>query len=222
MTRQEQYRLDQMVEKQVADFVDKNFYMQSKLSADVQRWTDTTHQYAGVDLTVKNINIDEKVKYKGCLNSVLQYPSFELKFTNKADKRQDGWFYSALSTDYYALMSVSADTDAENELSGEGHILAVDILLVKKSDVQEMVSSNITEEQLKKDIEELEDENCLDALLGWDFSKARKKYEHGKFWLTYSKKLREKPVNLVTTREVLEQLPHTKHVYVTKGKAYKK
>lgn len=32
-----------MVEKQVADFVDKNFYMQSKLSADVQRWTDTKH-----------------------------------------------------------------------------------------------------------------------------------------------------------------------------------
>lgn len=45
--------------------------------------------------------------------------------------------------------------------------------------------------------------------------KARHKYPHRKYWLTYSTKMKEKPVNLVIPRDTLEKMPHTKHFIVT-------
>lgn len=46
--------------------------------------------------------------------------------------------------------------------------------------------------------------------------RARHHYPHRKYWLTYSLRRAEKPVNLVVLRSELEQLPHTRHFIVTK------
>ena len=88
---------------------------------------------------------------------------------------------------------------------------------VKKSDVKDMVAEQMTKEQLEADIEELREDDFSAQLYG----KARKQYPHKKFWLTYSTKLWEKPVNLVVPVDALLKLPHTKHFLVTKGKTRK-
>ena len=46
--------------------------------------------------------------------------------------------------------------------------------------------------------------------------KYRKSYRHRKFWLTYSSRLKEQPVNLVVPRTTLEAFQHSVHFIVTK------
>ena len=61
----------------------------------------------------------------------------------------------------------------------------------------------------------------LPTCLGYNKSrdgKYRHKYPHGKFWLTYSTRMHERPVNLIIPRGTLEKLPHSKHFIVHKGK----
>lgn len=153
---------------------------------------------------------------------MLQYPSFELQFTNKSGNRQDGWFISdKMQTDYYAYIGVFSTTLDENSLTADNAISAVDMLWVKKSDVKDMVREQIDDESLQKDIAELQDDDCLDKLMGWNLGKVRKRYPHGKFWITYSANLKEKPVNLVTTRATLEKLPHSRHFVVTRERIKK-
>lgn len=213
------WEIDKLIEENIAKFTDQNFW--HKFKAPSKRVEDIQMQYSGVDVQLSNINFDEKAKIRGCLNSVYQYPSFELEMTTRSGVRREGWFFSALSTDFYSFVGVSADTTIENDLSADGHITAVDILWVKKSDVQKMVQEHVEIDQLKKDIAELQDEDCLDKQLGWNFSKARKRYADGKFWITYSKTLKEKPVNLVVPRATLEKLPHSRHFVVTKDRIKK-
>lgn len=82
-------------------------------------------------------NFDEKAKIRGCLNSVYQYPSFELEMTSRGGTRREGWFVSdAISTDYYAYIGVFATTTDENSLTADDMISAVDMLWVKKEDVK--------------------------------------------------------------------------------------
>lgn len=68
---------------------------------------------------MKNTNFDEKVKVRGCLNTILQYPSFEVSLVNRGGQVQDGWFVQPLSTDYYSFIGVYAYTDDENSISSD-------------------------------------------------------------------------------------------------------
>ena len=213
------WELDKQIEEKVAEFTDTYFW--SKLPS--HREQSLSAQYAGIDVQLscnsRVVNFDEKAKIRGCLNSILQYPSFELEMTSRSGVRREGWFLAnTIQTDYYAFIGVFASTADENKLTADNMISAVDMLWVKKSDVKQMISGQIDDDQLKKDITDIQDEDCLDELIGWNFGKIRKKYEHGLFWLTYSTKLKEHPVNLVTTRDQLEKLPHSKHFYITKDK----
>ena len=100
---------------------------------------------------------------------------------------------------------------------------------MKKQDVVDYVQSfeghygKITLQQISADASELRlhsdigyrdafGNNIVDAS-----GKARHKYPHHKYWLTYSTKMKEKPVNLVMPRDTLEKLPHTIHFVVTKS-----
>lgn len=212
MTRKEIYEADRKIEAGVATFLDKNFY--SKFNAPVIRWDDTEHQFNGVDLTINNTHFDEKVKIRGCLNSVYAYPSFEVQFKNKGNQFQDGWLMQQLSTDYYTFIGVYSFTNDECSISNDNNISACDVLWVKKSDVLEMIEEQMTTEQLKADAQELREDYDLTQ-------ERRKRYSHRKFWLTYSPYFNEKPVNLVTTRQMLESLPHSKHFIVTREKVSK-
>ena len=71
---------------------------------------------------------------------------------------------------------------------------------------------------MKEDAETLRnDADGIEAFGGSTYNgKHRHSYEHRKFWLTYSTHLRERPVNLVLTRDTLLSLPHTKHFIATK------
>ncbi len=199
-----------MIEAGVAQFLDQFFY--GKLDANVTRWNDKQHQFAGIDVTVNGVDFDEKVKVRGCLNSVYSYPSFEVSLLNKKNCIQDGWFTQNLSTDYYAYIGVYSYGNDENAISASNAISACDVLWVKKQDVVDMVEQQMTMQQLKADAEELREDDFMPA------QKRRKTYPHRTFWLTYSHSLQEKPVNLVVPRSTLEKLPHTKHLIVTKEK----
>lgn len=212
------WEIDKLIEENIANFTDTYFW--SKFKVQAKRVEDKQMQYAGVDVQLSNINFDEKAKTRGCLNDVCQCPSFELEMTTRGGTRREGWFFSALSTDYYSFVGVSADTDVENDLSADGHIQAVDILWVKKKDLCNLIEENMTIQDLKNDVAELQDEDCLDTSLSYS-SKARKRYKHGKFWITWSKSLREQPVNLVVPRATLEKLPHSRHFVVTRERIIK-
>lgn len=199
-----------MIEAGVAQFLDQFFY--GKLDANVTRWNDKQHQFAGIDVTVNGVDFDEKVKVRGCLNSVYSYPSFEVSLLNKKNCIQDGWFTQNLSTDYYAYIGVYSYGNDENAISASNAISACDVLWVKKQDVVDMVEQQMTMQQLKADAEELREDDFM------PMQKRRKTYPHRIFWLTYSNNLQEKPVNLVVPRSTLEKLPHTKHLIVTKEK----
>lgn len=213
MTRQEKYKADQLIEAGVAQFLDKHFY--SKLNAKTTRWTDRQHQFAGIDVTINTTHFDEKVKVRGCLNSVYSCPSFEVSLLNRGYAVQDGWFMQPLSTDFYAYIGVYSYGDDENGISATSAISACDVLWVKKQDVVDMVEEHMTLDQLKADAEELREDDFNVAY------KKRKTYSHRKFWLTYSAWLAEKPVNLVVPRQILEGLPHSKHMLVSKEKVRK-
>ena len=210
MDRHSKYRADQLIEAGVAKFLDSNFY--AKLKAPSKRWHDKEHQFAGIDITVKNINFDEKVKIRGCLNQVYGCPSFEMSLVNKADNVQDGWFMQNLSTDYYAYIGVYSYGNDENAVSSTSEISACDVLWVKKQDVVDMVEEQMTMEQLKSDAEELREDDFM------VMTKKRKTYPHRRFWLTFSAWMPEKPVNLVVPRETLEKLPNSRHFIVYENK----
>lgn len=51
--------------------------------------------------------------------------------------------------------------------------------------------------------------------------RARFRYHHKKYWLTYTVSKEEKPINLVMLRKDILNFPHTKHFIVTKEKVNK-
>ena len=107
------------------------------------------------------------------------------------------------------------------------------MLWLYKRDVIDYVTSfegrdgKITIEQLKRDAETVRfngDNHVTDAFGNRAVDskgRARFKYPHRRYWLTYSTKLDERPVNLVMHREDLEKLPHSRHFIVTKEEVRK-
>lgn len=90
--------------------------------------------------------------------------------------------------------------------------------------------SYISKDALSNDVDELRrisdktESGSFDSLpdcLGYGKTrdgKYRTKYKHNKFWLTYSSRINEQPINLIVPRETLETLQHSRHFIVTKEK----
>ena len=214
---------DKEIENIVSGFLDKYFYRKiaDKNGIEITRWTDREHQLSGIDVTVGNLNFDEKCKCYGCMNSILQYPSFEVSLDLRFGKRLDGWFVNQnMKTDYYSFLGLFASVDNPKDLVSESQLEKIDVLWVKKTDVVELIKNidSLTIDQIKSLASNLilEAKNDMDA--GIFQQKYRRKFPSGKFWLTYSPKLFEKPVNLVVPRETLENLPHSKHFEVSRNK----
>lgn len=220
MTRTQKRTLDNLIEKNISDFLDENFW--SKFKYGFVRQTDKKLQFGGIDITLlgKNnlsINFDLKSKIYNCLNSVLQYPSFEISFLNRANQIQPGWFCQKnLSTDYYSFVGVYTvnENNDINCLSSENNISACDVLWCKKQEVIDFVKQTTNLNDLYNDANKLRAES---KSLGG--SKHRKYYKN--FWLTHSNKLFEKPVNLVMQRNTLENFKNSKHFYITKSEIKK-
>lgn len=217
-----QYSRDQQIESFASEFLDNHFYSIFANKTTVTRYDDTYHQFGGIDVSIGKINFDEKCKCYGCLNQVQQYVGFECSIKNRGGYISDGWFLNdTLSTDYYSIIGLSSTVSTVNELTSETQLSAIDVLWIKKSDViQYIADNNLTIDQLKQDVQEIRergDSNKTDIFghASLDSSgKCRTKYSHSNFWLTYSTRMRERPVNLVVPRSVLESLPHSKHFIV--------
>ena len=116
--RQNKWNRDTEIEQMAAQFLDKYFYPRINPKHTITRYTDKYHQVGGIDVSIGNINFDEKCKCYGCLNDVLATPGFECTMKNKADQIQDGWFLNEnLSTDFYALVSLSCTVNDTKQLS---------------------------------------------------------------------------------------------------------
>jgi len=135
---------------------------------------------------------------------------------------------SSLSTDYYAFIGLSATVDDDRQLTATAQISAADVLWVKKQDVVDYIEGfngyygKVTTAMISADTDELRrhgDNDYVDIFGNHILDakgKARHRYPHNMYWLTYSTKIDEKPINLVIPRSELEQLPHTRHFIVTK------
>lgn len=237
MTRSQQWDNDTAIEKMAAQFLDENLYPRFAKRYDVKRYTDTYHQFGGIDISINNTNFDEKCKIYGCLNKVLDNVGMECSLVNKAGYVSNGWFMnSQLSTDYYIFIGLSATCNRIEQLTSSSQISAADVLFVKKSDVVEYAEQYTGMQKIEDDVKELreisdkierdEDEmfSSLPDCLGYkkmEDGKYRQPYSHGRFWLTYSSHKHEQPVNLVIPRTQLEALAHSMHFIVTKGKVKK-
>ena len=236
MTRTQQWDRDTAIEQMASEFLDKNFYPAFSDKATIKRHSDLYHQFGGIDVTINSTNFDEKAKVKGCLNQVLEYIGLECSLLNKAGNIQDGWFLNGnLSTDFYAIIGLSASCGNDYQLTSTSQISAADVLWVKKSDIKDFISKYVGLDMLQANVEALREESDnletdadYEALMQCAFcygkskdGKYRRKYEHGKFWLTYSSHMHEKPINLVIGRKTLESLPHSRHFIVTEGKVRK-
>ena len=216
MTRDEKRKLDNLIEHNIATYLDQNFW--GKLPFKFKRQTEKKYQFSGIDVTIitKNglsVNFDEKAKIYNCLNSVLQYPSFEIQFVNRVGGVQPGWFCQKLSTDFYSFVGVYTlgENDDLNCLSCSNNISACDILWVAKQDVVDFVQNDIQLSDLYNDAKELRQQSKLNGV-----QKNRKRYENANFWLTYSSNLFEKPVNLVMPRNTLENFKSSRHFVVSR------
>ena len=220
MTRTQKRTLDNLIEKNISDFLDENFW--SKFPNGFIRQHSKALQFSGIDVTLicKNslsVHFDEKSKVYGVLNSILQYPSFEISFLNRANQIQPGWFCQKnLSTDYYSFVGVYTvnENNDINCLSSSTAISACDMLCCKKQEVIDFVKQTTSLNDLYNDANKLRNESK--STRG---SKHRKYYKN--FWLTYSSNLFEKPVNLVMTRNTLENFKNSKHFYITKSEIKK-
>lgn len=160
-------------------------------------------------------NFDEKCKTYGTLNTSMGVLSFECSFVNRGGHVQDGWLLKDSKTDYYAFVQLSATVDDVKLLESEEQLLAADMLWVKKADIKQLVEEQTGLAKLSSDAAELrEDDNSLDAVMFG--GKPRKRYQHGMFWLTFSRQLREKPVNLVVPVDTLASLPHSRRFLATR------
>lgn len=237
IARKQQWNRDTEIEKMASEFLDQNFYTIFEGKADVQRYGDTYYQFGGIDLRINNTNFDEKCKVWGCLNTVQQNVGFECSLKNKAGYVQDGWLLASnISTDFYAIIGLSTTVDQISDLTSTSQIYAADVLWVKKSDLTSFIDIHTPISQIKSDAIELretsnkteKDEDGIysnaPACLGWGPTKDgkyRTKYDHEKFWLTYSSRKHEQPLNLVVPRQTLESFPHSRHFIVQEGKVKK-
>ena len=219
MTREQKRKLDTLIEHNISNFLDENFY--SKFPHGFIRQTQKKYQFAGIDVTLLtqnglSVNFDEKAKVYGVLNSILQFPSFEISFVNRANQIQKGWFCQNLSTDYYSFIGVNTlnENNDINCLSSSNNISACDMLWVKKSDVVDYVQKDIQLSQLWNDANKLRAES---KSLG--VAKNRKYYKN--FWITHSNRFSESPVNLVMPRNTLENFKGSRHFYITKNELKK-
>ena len=165
------------------------------------------------------------------MNGVCDIPGFEVSFKNKAGYVQDGWLFADnISTDYYSIVSLSATTNDIYALSSSEQITGIDILWIYKKELMSFITQHMSIEQIKADAQELRADSDAKEIDAYDIfttfpipsmrkradGKYRQRYEHDKFWLTYSSHLQEQPMNLVIPRATLLKFKAKRHFVVTK------
>ena len=197
---------DVLIEKAAAEFLDENFYSKAAIAngVDFRRVVDVKEQLKGIDVIYGGKKLDEKVKIKGYLNRILEYPSFELSFVNRSGHEQVGWFADRdRETDYYVFIAVFANIEDEYDLTKES-IEKLNLLFVKKDELFMHLAksgSPVWEDSLR-----LRKSSFIDRI----------SYPHGEFYLKISRQFSETPINIVYRRYVLKGFEHTREIEVTR------
>ena len=217
------------IEKICADFADRFYFDKwtaENLSLSYERVTDKERQFKGEDLLLKKdgriiARVDEKAKTYKCLNEVIGWPSFEITFLNRAGERSAGWFANPESTTtHYAYVSIASKKSVEPGNEWE----------LEEPDISRMVYAFVNSAKLKKRIcdetgKAMEDlvkdadalvyeyETCLIP----DDSMLRRRYGDC-IHLTYSPRMKEKPVNLVVRRDWLRRNGLITEIYVDRDR----
>lgn len=197
---------DILIEKAAASFLDEYFYSKAALASGVEfrRTSDKDEQLRGVDVVYGKFRLDEKVKIKGYINRILEYPSFELSFVNRSGRVQVGWVADKnRETDYYVFIAVFADIEDEYQLTKD-NIKKLNLLFVKKEDLFMHIANS--ESKVWEDSLRLRKSSFIDRI----------DYPHDEFYLKMSRKFSESPINIVYRRYVLKGFEHTKEVEVTR------
>lgn len=192
-TRQSDMRMADAVGR----FMDRHFY--SVLGERWERVTNPHLQRRGVDVVFGGCRIDEKVKIKGGFaNRLLEYPSFELSFINRAGIRQDGWFLDETClTEYYCFIAVFGDFVDETGVEYR-KIRKLNAMFVKRDEIRGYVSKCGI--NLRSDIASVTEYEGIDRV-GHDGTGIHVKY---------TDRFQEMPVNMVVRRDVLYGLDSTR------------
>jgi hypothetical protein len=193
---------DEKMEKICSDYMVKNFW--DKRGMNYKTYEIVPHgdirNKQGIDVLVNGkIGIDEKVKYYGCINTDLAYPSVEILTADFGHDRK-GWFIAPDNqTTLYAFISIFASTDDYRQVTLD-NIDHLTYLLVSKAEIKESLGNSYS--------------GLWNAALDCKYNHTpdytgRARVNYGKYHLTYTDRLREKPVNLVFKRSDFLKLPHT-------------
>ena len=214
------------IEKICSDFVDK-YYLDKCIakysSLGYERVTDINSQFKGEDLLLKKdgnviARVDEKAKIYKCIGEVINWPSFEITFLNRAGERSAGWFANPENTTtHYAIISIASSKDVEPGREWE----------LEEADISRMVYAFVNAEKLKQWVHS-ETGRTIDAIVRdadkmvADYeecpcSELLRKYYNKYIHLTYSPSMREKPVNLVIRRDMMRLYRLMMEVYIDRN-----
>lgn len=201
-------KLDTLVEKEIAKFLDKSLY-KSNLFSDIERVNDVERQYQGIDIVISmkgfdlyNVNVDEKAqsskKYIGKPRNTF---ALELSFINKKGKEQVGWFLDPKKeTEFYLFVwieKVNANIHKDNYQLKEEDIDTISFCLVRRESLLFLL------EHESFSIEKLQEKN----------DEIRRKrisgpYEINKysdmFFFFCTTSYVEKPINLVMAKPIIK------------------
>lgn len=191
---------DMRCERIVSEFLDTYFY--SMYDVSTERVYRRELQLNGADVIVDGkMYIDEKLKLYP-LNEFITCLAFELQFYTSGRRLVEGWFLKDDSiTTHYNIVTAFL-YGKKSKLESMDDIEHLNLLFVSKKRLKEYVFSTLSQEGLERDVDELRAREVGNCARG----KLRKKYKHGKFWLTRSVHLAEEPINLNVPRERLSSL----------------
>lgn len=210
-------------EQAVASFLDENFYGLIK-SASFEREPKEGLQHAGVDLKCHRdrevLYIDEKAALYYMDRDIPTF-AFELSFLNRFEDVRVGWFLNdALKTTHYLLIWITTNRPPEK---GKKHTIKPSSL--HKKDIKKLECLFLSRDELKK---RLEENGLSSVVLKEKANSLRANGKEGREYITGQslfyyfasspKKYKEAPINLIIKKELLKDVPGTRHYEVLVGK----
>jgi hypothetical protein len=188
---------DMRVEIELANYLDRVFY--PNIGAVAERQFEKAQQHKGVDIILtykdlKKISVDEKA-LTHYINKDL--PTFAFELTSiQSGTEVEGWLTDQTKiTEYYLLIWIWADE--EWDLT-ESSIRKLELILVNRFVILEYLSENgFSLEELRNKAREIR-KNANNG--------AQEKGDHKGFYFFLSKNLKEEPVNVVISKDVLRKL----------------
>lgn len=191
--------MDNASEKQIAKFLDKNFY--PAYTNNFKRFNDVETQMAGIDVQfdykgLTGLLVDEKA-LTHYVNKNIPTFAFELDFKIASGEVVAGWFYDEHKrTEYYLMSWITA---SRNRYFQAEDIIKLDTLLVSRSAIQDMLEGY----GMTKDLADSHAKNIRRMNIS---GVSQKDLRHKPYYFYYSDQLGEMPINLIVRKEKLIEI----------------